>query len=156
MTSHSRLSGHGCLKRPWWTGKWLHKDHSRDGGRSRLVTSTSSSKCRGGSNSRLASPRVTSSRGRARVPLAPGWLISSTGQQQLLQILKHDTVKVMHLLCQQHWKAQLWSQDWKRSVFIPISKKGNAKECSNYCTIALISQPARFCSKSFKLVFRRM
>ena len=110
------------------------------------MTSTPSSKCRGVSNSRLASPRVASSRGKARVPLAPGWLISSTGQQQLFQILKHDAVKVMHLLCQQHWKTQ-WSQDWKRSVFIPISKKGNVKECSNYCTIALISQASKILLK---------
>ena len=56
-------------------------------------------------------------------------------------------------LCQQIWKTQQWPQDWKRSVFVPIPKKGNAKECSNYHTIALISYPARFCSKSFKLCF---
>ena len=54
------------------------------------------------------------------------------------QILKDDDVKVLHSLCQQIWKAQQWPQDWKRSVFIPIPKKGNAKECSNYHTIALI------------------
>ena len=52
----------------------------------------------------------------------------------------HDAVKVLHSICQQIWKTQQWPQDWKRSVFIPILKKGNAKECSNYCTIALISQ----------------
>ena len=57
----------------------------------------------------------------------------------LFQILKNDTVKMMHSICPQLWKTQHWSQDWKRSVFIPISKKGNIKECSNYCTIALIS-----------------
>ena len=54
-------------------------------------------------------------------------------------MLKDDTVKVLHLICQQIWKTQQWPQDWKRSVFIPIPKKGSAKECSNYCTIALIS-----------------
>ena len=54
------------------------------------------------------------------------------------QILKDDAVKVLHPICQQIWKTQQWPQDWKRSVFIPIPKKGNAKECSNYCTIALI------------------
>ena len=59
---------------------------------------------------------------------------------ELFQILKYDAVKVLHLICQQIWKTQQWPQDWKRSVFIPISKKGNAKECSNCCTIALISQ----------------
>ena len=58
---------------------------------------------------------------------------------ELFQILKDDAVKVLHSLCQQIWKTQQWPQDWKRSVFIPVPKKGNAKECSNYCTIALIS-----------------
>ena len=58
---------------------------------------------------------------------------------ELFQILKDDAVKVMHLICQQIWKTQQWPQDWKRSVFIPVPKKGNAKECSNYRTIALIS-----------------
>ena len=56
----------------------------------------------------------------------------------LFQILKDDDVKVLHLICQQIWKTQQWPQDWKMSVFIPIPKKCNAKECSNYCTIALI------------------
>ena len=58
---------------------------------------------------------------------------------ELFQILKDDAVKVLYSTCQQMWKTQQWPQDWKRSVFIPISKKGNAKECSNYHTIALIS-----------------
>ena len=58
---------------------------------------------------------------------------------ELFQILKDDAVKVLHSICQQIWKTQQWSQDWKRSVFIPIPKKGNAKECSNYHTIAFIS-----------------
>ena len=58
---------------------------------------------------------------------------------ELFQILKYDAVKVLHSICQQIWKTQQWPQDWKRSVFIPIPKKGNGKECSNYCTIALIS-----------------
>ena len=58
---------------------------------------------------------------------------------ELFQILKDDAVKVLHSICQQIWNTQQWPQDWKRSVFIPIPKKGNAKECSNYCTIALIS-----------------
>ena len=56
---------------------------------------------------------------------------------ELFQILKDEAVKVLHLICQHIWKTQQWAQDWKRSVFIPIPKKGNAKECSNYCTIAL-------------------
>ena len=58
---------------------------------------------------------------------------------ELFQILKEDAVKVLHSICQQIWETQQWPQDWKRLVFIPIPKKGNAKECSNYCTIALIS-----------------
>ena len=62
---------------------------------------------------------------------------------ELFQILKGDAVKVLHSICQQIWKAQQWPQDWKRAVFIPISKKGNAKECSNYCTIALISHTSK-------------
>ena len=62
---------------------------------------------------------------------------------ELFQILKDDAVKVLHLVCQQIWKTQQWPQDWKRSVFIPIPRKGNAKECSNYCTIALISHASK-------------
>ena len=61
---------------------------------------------------------------------------------ELFQILQDD-VKVPHSIYQQIWKTQQWPQDWKRSVFIPISKKGNAKECSNYCTIALISHASK-------------
>ena len=62
---------------------------------------------------------------------------------ELFQILKDDAVKVLHSICQQIWKTQQWPQDWKRSVFIPISKKANAKECSNYHTIALISHASK-------------
>ena len=62
---------------------------------------------------------------------------------ELFQILKDDAVKVLHSICQQIWKPQQWSQDWKRSVFIPIPKKGKDKECSNYCTIALISHTTK-------------
>ena len=58
---------------------------------------------------------------------------------ELFRILKDDAVKVLHSICQQMWKTQQWPQDWKRSVFIPNPKKYNAKGCSNYCTIALIS-----------------
>ena len=58
---------------------------------------------------------------------------------ELLQVLKDDAVKVLHSICQQIWKTQQWPQAWKRSIFIPLSKKGNAKECSNYHTIAVIS-----------------
>ena len=62
---------------------------------------------------------------------------------ELFQILKDDAVKVLHSICQHIWKTPQWPQYWKRSVFIPIPKKGNAKECSNYCTIALISHTSK-------------
>ena len=62
---------------------------------------------------------------------------------ELFQILKDDAVKVLHSICQQIWKPQQWPQDWKRSVFIPIPKKGTAKECSSYHTIALISHASK-------------
>ena len=69
---------------------------------------------------------------------------------ELFQILKDESVKVLHSLCQQIWNTQLWPQDWKRSVFIPIPKKDNAKECSNYCTIALISHASKVKLKILK------
>ena len=62
---------------------------------------------------------------------------------ELFQILKNDAVKVLHSICQQIWKTQQWPQEWKRSIFIPIPKKGNAKECSNYHTIALIAHASK-------------
>ena len=62
---------------------------------------------------------------------------------ELFQILKDDAVKVLHSICQQIWKSQQWPQDWKRAVFIAIPKEGNAKECSTYCTIALISHTSK-------------
>ena len=62
---------------------------------------------------------------------------------ELFQILKDDAVKVLHSICQQIWTTQQWPQEWQRSVFIPIPKKGSAKECSNYCTIALISHASK-------------
>ena len=69
---------------------------------------------------------------------------------ELFQILKDDSVKMLHSTCQQIWKTQQWPQDWKRSVFIPIPKKANAKECSNYHTIALISHASRVMLKIFQ------
>ena len=69
---------------------------------------------------------------------------------ELFQILKDDAVKVLHSVCQQIWNTQQWPQDWKSSVFIPISKKGNAKECSNYRTIALISHASKVIHKIFQ------
>ena len=62
---------------------------------------------------------------------------------QLYQIIKDDAVKVLHSICQQIWKTQQWPQDWKMSAFIPIPKKGNAKECSNHCTDALFSHASK-------------
>ena len=72
---------------------------------------------------------------------------------ELFQILKDDAVKVLHSVCQQMWKTQQWPQDWKRSVFIPIPKKGNAKECSNYHTIALISHAGKVTLKILQAGF---
>ena len=69
---------------------------------------------------------------------------------EIFQVLKDDGMKVLHSICQKIWKTQQWPQDWKRSVFIPISKKGNAKECSNYCTIYLILHATKECSKFSK------
>ena len=66
---------------------------------------------------------------------------------ELFQILKDDAMKVLHSICQQIWKTQQWPQDWKRSVFIPIPKKGNAKECSDYRTIAFISHASKMMLK---------
>ena len=74
---------------------------------------------------------------------------------ELFQILKDDAVKVLHSICQQIWKSQQWPQDWKMSVFIPIPKKGNAKESSNYCTIALISQASKAMLKILQARFQQ-
>jgi len=71
------------------------------------------------------------------------------------QILRDDAVKVLHSICQQIWKTQQWPQDWKRSVFIPIPKKGNAKECSNYCTTALISHASKVMLKILQARFQQ-
>ena len=74
---------------------------------------------------------------------------------ELFQILKDDAVKVLHSICQQIWKTQQWPQDWKTSVFFPIPKKGNAKECSNYCTIALISNTSKIMLKILQVRFQQ-
>ena len=74
---------------------------------------------------------------------------------ELFQILKDDAVKVMHSICQEIWKTQQRPQDWKRSVFIPIPKKGNAKECSNYCTNGLLSQASKVMLKILKPGFSK-
>ena len=79
----------------------------------------------------LESITTNKASGRDRIPV------------DLFQILKDDAVKVLHSICQQIWKTQQWLQDWKMSVFIPISKKDNAKECSNYQTIAFISHASK-------------
>ena len=72
---------------------------------------------------------------------------------ELFQILRDDAMRVLHSICQQIWKTQQWPQDWKRSVFIPIPKKGNAKECSNYCTITFISHASKV---MFKILQTRL
>jgi len=74
----------------------------------------------------------------------------------LFQILKDDAVEMLHSICQQIWKTQQWPQDWKKLVFIPTPKKGNAKECSNYHTIALISQASKVMLKISKPGFNSM
>ena len=79
----------------------------------------------------LGSITMSKARGGDRIPV------------ELFKILKDDAVKVLHSICQQIWKIHQWPQDWKRSVFISIPKKGNARECSNYCTIALISHTSK-------------
>ena len=74
---------------------------------------------------------------------------------ELFQILKDDAVKVLHSICQQIWKTQQWPQDWKGSVFIPVPKKGNAKEWSKYCTIALISHTSKVMLKILQARFQQ-
>ena len=84
---------------------------------------------------------------------------ASTGEGipvELFQILKDNAVQVLHSIWQQIWKTQQWAQDWKRSVFIPVPKKGNAKECSNYRTIAFISHASKVMLKSSKPHFNSM
>ena len=73
---------------------------------------------------------------------------------ELFQLLKDDAVKLLHSICQKIWKTQQWPQDWKRSLFIPIPKKGNAKKCSNYCTIALISYASKVMLKILQTRFQ--
>ena len=75
---------------------------------------------------------------------------------ELFQILKDDALKVLHSICQQIWKTHQWPQDWKRSIFIPIPKKGNAKECSNYLTIVLISHTSKVVLKILQPGFNSM
>ena len=73
---------------------------------------------------------------------------------EVFQILKDDAVKVLHSICQQTWKTQQWPQDWKTSVFSPIPKKDNTKECSNYCTIAFISYASKVMLKVLQATFQ--
>ena len=74
---------------------------------------------------------------------------------ELFQILKNDAVKVLYSICQQNWKIQQWPQDWKRSVFISIPKKGNAKGCSNYCTITVIAHASKVMLKILQARFQQ-
>ena len=69
---------------------------------------------------------------------------------ELFQVLKDDAVKMLYSICQQIWKTQQWPEDWKKSVFTPIAKKGKAKECSNYCTVPLISHASKVMLKIFQ------
>ena len=102
--------------------KELHDPDNHD----RVITHLESDSLECEVKSALKSITVNKASGGDRIPV------------ELFQILKDDSVKVRHSKCQQIWKTWQWPQDWKRSVFIPIPKKGNAKECSNCCTIALI------------------
>ena len=86
-------------------------------------------------------------------PVATFEFSKFAGILEIFQILKDDAVKVLHSICQQIWKTQQWPQDWKRSFFIPIPKKGNAKECSTYCTVALISHASKV---TFKILQARL
>ena len=79
----------------------------------------------------------------ASVTICSDFIGSDGKPVEILKILKDDAVKVLHSICQQIWKTQQWPQDWKRAVFIPIPKKGNAKDCSNYHTTALISHASK-------------
>ena len=74
---------------------------------------------------------------------------------ELFQILKDEAVKVLNSICQQIWKTQQWPQGWKRSVFIPIPKKGNGKECSNYCTVALTSNTSKVMPKILQAMLQQ-
>ena len=82
-------------------------------------------------------------RGKLGLVLMGGAMLSKS----LIQLSVDDAIKVLHSICQQIWKTQQWPQDWKRSVFIPIPKKGNAKECSNYHPVALISHASKLMLK---------
>ena len=74
---------------------------------------------------------------------------------ELFQILKDDAVKVLHSICQQIWKTQQWPWDWKMSIFIPVTKKGNPKECSNYHTVALISHASKVVLKILQAMLQQ-
>ena len=92
----------------------------------------------------------------SEVKWALGSITTNKARGELFQILKDDAIKVLHSTCQQIWKTQQWPQDWKRSVFISIPKKGNAKECSNYCTIALISHASKLMLKILQARLQQM
>ena len=85
-----------------------------------------------------------------KLPLVLGLLEGDGIPAELFQILKDDAVKVLHSICQQIWKTQQWPQDWKRSVFIPVPKKSNARGCSKYCPITLISHASKVMLKSLQ------
>ena len=86
---------------------------------------------------------------------ASSFIRQRRGGVEEVKTIKDDAVKVLHSICQQVWKTQQWPQDWKRSVFIPNTKKGNTKECSNYCTIALISQASKVNLKILQARFQQ-
>ena len=122
----------GDIKKRWQEYKKdLHKPDKHDGGITHLEPDILESEVKWA----LGSINTNKASGGEGIPV------------ELFQILKDDVVKVPHSICQQIWKTQQWPQDWKRSVFIPIPQKGNAKECSNYRTIALISHASKIMLK---------
>ena len=123
------LTGAEHIRKRWqeYTEELYQKDLNDPSNRNSVITHLESDILEYKVKQALGSIITNKPRGGDRIPV------------ELFQILKDDAVKVLHSICQQIWKTQQWPQDWKRSVFTPIPKKGNAKECSNYCTIALIS-----------------
>ena len=115
------------VKKRWQEYTELYKKDNHDGRISHLGSDTLECEVKWA----LGSITMNKASGGDGIPAKP------------FQIINDDTMKVLHSICQQTWKTQQWPQDWKRSVFIPMPKKGNANECSNYCTIALISHASK-------------
>ena len=118
-----------CLESGMWSGPVTEVKHTKTWAVSTVICDFSREHCE--VKCALGSITMSKASGGDGIPV------------ELVQILKDDAVNVLHSISQQIWKTQQWPQDWKMSFFIQISKKGNAKECSNYCTIALISYASK-------------